>query len=126
MSIVVVRLYPSKGPMSGTEFSAALDGLTIRVADLATSAAQAQDGVPATHVAPPAPAPGPAGCARPGHWDRPARGRPRPAGGCHRGVRGRAAPPARRPEHATRDLRVEISRNGGRIAERRIFMNDES
>jgi hypothetical protein len=56
MALIVVRLYPAGGKATaGIDFSSYLDGLTIRVFDLATSAGEAQVGVDATYSAPPDP-----------------------------------------------------------------------
>ncbi|GII82660.1 hypothetical protein Ssi03_06500 [Sphaerisporangium siamense] len=127
MALIVVRLFPAGGEaMSGADFAAFLTGLTIRAVDLNVSAPEAQIGVPAAYTAPQDPA----------HPEIP---HPSTTIVQHTsfdiltGFSYQAAataviavappnPPASRPEHATRDIRLEITRNGT-IVDRRVYMN---
>ena len=130
MPLIVVRLHPAGGAaVSGAAFSAYLNGLTVKVFDLATTAPEAQVGTDAVHLPlpdathPDLPDPGsrivqhfavtllPTGpvlalqsVATAVFVDAPPH------------------PPAGRPEHGTRDLRIEISR-GGAIIHRRLYFN---
>ncbi|MGC0327213.1 hypothetical protein RKD23_000203 [Streptomyces sp. SAI-170] len=129
MALVVVRLHPLGDPVSGSDFSSALNGLTIRVFDLSTSGGEAQIGNPASYVAP----------LDPLHPELPHPNTgivqhfrlTSPLSGVFERLASATAlfeiappnPPAGRPEHGTRDLRVEVSRGGGVILVRRIFMN---
>ncbi|MFD7131992.1 neuraminidase-like domain-containing protein [Streptomyces sp. NPDC059894] len=130
MALVVVRLHPLGDPVSGSVFSSTLKGLTIRVVDLSTAAGETQIGSPARYVAPPHPAhpelPDPdTGIVQHFRLTGP------PPTGAFKPLAAATAlfevaaphPPTGRPEHGTRDLRIEVSRDGGVILVRRIFMN---
>jgi Tc toxin complex TcA C-terminal TcB-binding domain len=129
MSLIVVRLYPAGGrAIAGADFSSYLDGLTIKLFDLATTAGEEQVGDDATYTAPPDPS----------HPEQPdpttlivQHFAPGPVPGAAFEPQAAATavfedsaphPPAGRPEHATRDLRVEITRNGT-IVDRRLYFN---
>ncbi|WP_445282329.1 Tc toxin subunit A-related protein [Streptomyces sp. DSM 118148] len=129
MALVVIRLHPQGDPVSGSDFSAALNGLAIRVFDLSTASGETQIGNPASYMAPPDPLhpelPHPdTGIVQHVRLTNPVSGTfERLAAATALFEIAPPHPPAGRPEHGTRDLRVEVSRGGGVIFVGRIFMN---